>query len=432
MLLRSCIHEVLYEGLQTEDDVFEALDVLDVLDETIHGALTLGELHRTVLVPEVIIAHLRIRLMSFLLLTLEQLLIDLLEIVVLCTGSPDDDHLTEELGHRHLHEHIIRAEHPIAIIKLTILLNDLQVIHEVHIALLGNGKGTFAHMQRTVGYDVQITTEAEVLLVIGHELQMITLVTVNKRGILYIITVEADGVVGNRTGKRILKQAHLVIIQIHIGKHILQYGIEDITRLKQIIQSGGVLSHNDALLTFGILTVDIPRHRFVHTHRQNQLVIIWAQLQLVEHPLFLTEDTVFHVLRTQFIEGQRKLLVFVILVEVVVGQIGLLLGGNHPSHQFYGRIVPTRITVSSARNRHVLQLCPLRFQGYSHRRFRVRADFDSQRLIAHSTECQFPTIMTVYGKLSFRITAYHHVVSTIYRTGIRDVLAVVIIHDNTG
>ena len=109
MFLRSCIHEVLYEGLQTEDDVFEALDILDVFDEAIHGALTLGKLHGAILVPEVIITHLRIRLMTFLLLTLEEFLIDLLKIVVLCTGSPDDDHLTEELGHRHLHEHIIRA-----------------------------------------------------------------------------------------------------------------------------------------------------------------------------------------------------------------------------------------------------------------------------------------------------------------------------------
>ena len=99
MLLRTSIHEVLYQCLQTEDDELEALDILDVCDEAIHRALTLGELYGAVLVPEVIIPHLGIRLMSFLLFTLEQFLVDLVEIVVLRTRCPDDDHLTEELGH---------------------------------------------------------------------------------------------------------------------------------------------------------------------------------------------------------------------------------------------------------------------------------------------------------------------------------------------
>ena len=142
--------------------------------------------------------------MSFLLFTLEQFLVDLFKIVILCTGGPDDNHLTEEFGYRHLHEHIIRTEHPLPIIQLPIFLNDLQVIHEVHITLLRDGQCTFTDMQGTVGNDIQITAETEVLLVIGHELQMITLVAVNKRCILNIITVETDRVVSDRTSKRIL------------------------------------------------------------------------------------------------------------------------------------------------------------------------------------------------------------------------------------
>ena len=92
-------------------------------------------------------------------------------------------------------------------------------------------------MQGTVGNDIQITTETEVLLVIGHELQVVAFVAVNKRCILNIITVKTDGIISYRTGKRILEQSHLVIIQIHVSKNILQDGIEDITRLKQIVQS---------------------------------------------------------------------------------------------------------------------------------------------------------------------------------------------------
>ena len=73
MFLGARLHKVLYQRLQAEDDILKALDILDVLDEIIHGALALGELHLSVLLPEIIATHHRIDILHLFLLTLEQL-----------------------------------------------------------------------------------------------------------------------------------------------------------------------------------------------------------------------------------------------------------------------------------------------------------------------------------------------------------------------
>ena len=60
----------------------------------------------------------------------------------------------------------------------------------------------------------------------------------------------------------------------------------------------------------------------------------------------MLEEIALHLLVGNIIECQRDLLILVVLVVVVVVQIGLLLGGDNPSHQLYGRIILTGITLA--------------------------------------------------------------------------------------
>ena len=139
VLLGARLDEVLDESLQTEDDILKALDILDVLDEIIHGALALGEFHLAILRPEVVAAHHGVGILHLLLLALEELTWQFVEGIVGHTRVADHGEGIEEAGELEFREEIIDGEHPLAIGQLRKLLHNLHVLHEVHIALLGDG-----------------------------------------------------------------------------------------------------------------------------------------------------------------------------------------------------------------------------------------------------------------------------------------------------
>ena len=60
VFFRTRFDEVLYERFQSEEDILEALQLLHVLDELVDAAFALGQLHLTVLIPEVVVLHLGI------------------------------------------------------------------------------------------------------------------------------------------------------------------------------------------------------------------------------------------------------------------------------------------------------------------------------------------------------------------------------------
>ena len=79
MLLGTCLHEVLYQRLHTEDDILESLQLLKMMDKLVDRTLALRQFHLSVLIPESIVTHLGVRVFHLFLLTTEQLLGDLLE-----------------------------------------------------------------------------------------------------------------------------------------------------------------------------------------------------------------------------------------------------------------------------------------------------------------------------------------------------------------
>ena len=71
---RTGLNGVLEERLESEDDILHALDVLDAVNELVHGALALGQLDLPVLSPELVVTHLGISLGELFGLALEEFL----------------------------------------------------------------------------------------------------------------------------------------------------------------------------------------------------------------------------------------------------------------------------------------------------------------------------------------------------------------------
>ena len=103
-------------------------------------------------------------------------------------------------------------------------------------------------MQRRVGKDIKFATEAEVLLIVRQELQMIAQVAVYIYRVLNIITIEGDCILSDRTHERILQQSHIVVVDIHICKHILERNVKDVARLDKLVYTRRALSFDDTLL----------------------------------------------------------------------------------------------------------------------------------------------------------------------------------------
>ena len=99
------LNGVLDEGVEADHEIFEALDVLDVLDERVHGSLTLGELHLTVFVPEGFPSHAGVRFLDFRPLALEEFLGQFGEGVAGKAVVLDDDELLHEFGEVELGDH---------------------------------------------------------------------------------------------------------------------------------------------------------------------------------------------------------------------------------------------------------------------------------------------------------------------------------------
>ena len=145
-------------------------------------------------------------------------------------------------------EHVIYREHPCAVGQLGELLHNLHVLHEVDIALLGDGEFASLHLIRRVGKDVYVATESEVLLVVGQEMEVDALVALHIECVHDIESIERHGILSDGRGEGILQESYLVVIDIDVGEHVLEHCVEDISRLEEVVDSGGVLSLHDILL----------------------------------------------------------------------------------------------------------------------------------------------------------------------------------------
>ena len=188
-----------------------------------------------------------------------------------------------------------------------------------------------------------MSAESEILWVVGEEIHQYTAVLSDIRGVCEIEMIEGDGILADRRRERILQQAHLIIIDIDIGEHILHGGVQDITRLEEVIDTVGGLSLYDTLLIMRVFTVELLRDGLIHTDRKDQFVVILTHLHLIDEPLMFLKHATLQVIGLDVVKTQGDLLVVVILVEIVILQVGPFLGGDHLTHELHGRVVLTAV-----------------------------------------------------------------------------------------
>ena len=140
------LHEVLYQGLESEDDILESLYLCKIIDEGVHLALALGERHLSVLVPESLVAHHCVGFLHLLGLTLEELFGQRVESIVGESRGAYYGSLLDKRGELYLSHHVVNGEHPRAVGQLCELLHNLHVLHEVDVTLLRDGQFAPLHL----------------------------------------------------------------------------------------------------------------------------------------------------------------------------------------------------------------------------------------------------------------------------------------------
>ena len=143
-----------------------------------------------------------------------------------------------------------------------------------------------------------------------------------------------------------LQQAYAVVVDVDIGKDVLQHGVQDVARLYEVVDARRVDTHDDGTLVMRLTAVELLQHRLLDGDRQDEPIIVGTELHLVDEPLLVLEPRLHHTLRRDVVDGQGEFLIFVVLVEVAVGEVSTPLGSNHLSHQFDGGVVLTAITAT--------------------------------------------------------------------------------------
>ena len=158
---------------------------------------------------------------------------------------------------------------------------NLHIFYEVYITTSRNSHRTFLYMQGRISKYIKVSSKSKVLLIIGNKVDMITQISININSILYIISIERNGCFTYWTCKRILKKTHIIVINIHIGKNILQKCIDNLTCLNHFIDTFGLLSHYNFTLSLWIFSVNMLSYRFIYRQRKNEFVVIWTCFYLI-------------------------------------------------------------------------------------------------------------------------------------------------------
>ena len=130
---------------------------------------------------------------------------------------------------------------------------------------------------------------------------------------------------------------------------------------------------------------------------QHKLVGIVTHLHLVEQPGFGRERRSLQLVGRQVVDGNGESFVFVVAIEVVVAQVGLLLGSHHALHQFHGGVVLAAIAVAAGLDGDALQLLSVGLQRDVQMAAGATVDGDDARFVAQGTHRDVPSLVAVDG-----------------------------------
>ena len=412
VLLAAGLDVVLHEGFQGKQYPLVVARLLHTVDKCIHRRLTFGQFYSTVLVPECVVPNHGVGFMPRVGTALEYLVGQFVKSIVTQPRRAYAYHLGCLGYDAQLCHHVIGRQRPVSIGQTGIFLYYLDVVDEVDVTLLGDSHVTLLDMQCRVGEDIQVAPEAEVLLVVGDELQVIAQVAVHIHCVLYIIAVEGDGCLTDRRGEGVLQQTDVVVIEVYVGKHVFEHSIKYFARLQYVVDAITTLALDDGLCRLGVFAIHMLRHRLVDRDGQDALVVIGTGLHKVHQPRRAFEEPLLQVAVADVVETEGYLLVFVELVVGVVIEMGALLGCDDTTHELHGRVVLAAVFASACLDHYLVYLARLRFQ-LDGQLLGGGVDGDGDRSVAYRTECQCPALVAFDAELAIGIARHRLVLSLV-------------------
>ena len=316
------------------------------MDEAVHTSLSLSQRVSAVFLPKSLLLHLRVRQHPLRPLEFEQAVGQFVKVKVLVFRDTLHLQFLQKIHQLQLHNHVILRHHLLARRQLRKFLNDTHVVHKVHIASFRNTHVHLLHAVSTVVHDVNATRKPKVLRVVRRKVHTdATVRVVHHQRVDDKVAIKANGVSRrDRAAERVLQQSHILLVNVHIRKAILQHTRQNVACVEQFVDTIAPLSRHDALFRFRVFAVNQLRHRFVHRNRQNQFSRFVAHLHMFFQERQPFEFTLLENLVGYFVKGQRHFGVFVnAIVVVLFFQVAFLFGRNHLFHQFHGRVVFARV-----------------------------------------------------------------------------------------
>ena len=257
---------------------------------------------------------------------------------------------------------------------------------------------------------------------------MVAQVAVDVYRVLDVESIERDGSLADGRCELILKQAHVVVVDVDICKYLFKQRVQYLARLQQVVDTFLALTLDNVLLLLRILAIDVLCNSLFHADGQDELVVVWRCLNLILHIRLVLVLARYKVFGLDIVQSERYLLIFVVLIVVVVLKVRQLLGSYNALHEFYGRVVLARVAFALLLDNHLAKSLRVLLEHNLHVRRSVGANLDSLWNEAYATECEFPTIVSCNGKLAVHVACCCHMMALIYSACQRNRVSVAVIN----
>ncbi len=336
----TCLDEILDKCLCNPQYVLESLDALYAAHKEIHLALALRERRGALFLPELGVAHSGRTLDLGIAAELERAVGNLGEVEIAVLDGALDLSLLYPRGKFELDDGLTVCYYLLACRQRFEVLDDIHVLDKIDIRTVGDAQMNLLESIRTVCQHPQLARKAEVLWIVGGELHLETLLVVNHRGVGQVVSVELDGVGGgNGTGEGILKETHIVLVDVNVGKTVREHGRDDVAGADKLVDALIALTDNNGLLGLGILAENDTAHLLLNNQGKDELAGLQTGLDVVLKEWEVLEVVVLEYLWSELVQCRGHLLVLHITEVVVMMKVARLLCLDDFLHQQYCRIV---------------------------------------------------------------------------------------------
>ena len=143
--------------------------------------------------------------------------------------------------------------------------------------MLGHIQHGTLHLVQLVIRDIKMSCKAEVLRVVRQEHHIDAAFVVHHQGVLNVVVIEADSLAGrDRADEGVLQKAHIVLVDVHVGKDVLYQVCNHVTRREHRLETIISLSVYGGLCCLGVLSVVLFRNGLLHQDRDNQFTCLRA------------------------------------------------------------------------------------------------------------------------------------------------------------